>query len=287
MTVHFVYSKNTINSGDLACGYYRYFADKFQPYNVAIWDIGNIDFSKISKNDVVIIGGGGLLNNSDLWNYNINRLSQKSRYCFLFGVGFNAHKSGKIIIPLKLKNLRGLAIRDYQHPSQGKYVPCASCLLPELEKKYEIKRKYGVVKHFQHELSQELNLPMIMNDAPLDDILEFIGSSEIIITNTYHAVYWATLMRKKVILDAPFSEKFDYLRYPVVRFSGDLDKDEKSALVYDNALAETRALVYDYIEEILATCPPPSSSRKKRWTSLICNLVPVKKWRKILRCRWR
>ena len=287
MRVHFVYSKNTENAGDLSCGYYTYFAELFKKYQIVIWDIGKIDISKIAKNDVVIVGGGGLLNNSDLWNYNINRLAKKSRYCFLFGVGFNAHTDSKITIPLKLKNFREWAIRDYQHPSQGRYVPCASCLMSGLDKKYEIRRKYGVVQHFQHNLSRKFDFPLIMNNAPLMDILEFIGSSEVIITNTYHAVYWATLMQKKVILDAPFSEKFNYFKYKPVLFSGNLEKDVANAVVYTNILPEARKLVEDFIADILVEIPTMFLFEwRKRLIKIICLFVPIRKWRKLLRLRF-
>ena len=101
MKVHFVYSKDTENSGDLSCGYYAYFGEMFKKYPIVIWDIGTIDFSLVAKDDVVIVGGGGLLDNSDLWNYNINRLAQKCRYCFLFAPGFNCHYGQQISVMLK------------------------------------------------------------------------------------------------------------------------------------------------------------------------------------------
>lgn len=218
MKVHFVYSKDTENSGDLSCGYYAYFGEMFKKYPIVIWDIGTIDFSLVAKNDVVIVGGGGLLDNSDLWNYNINRLAQKCRYCFLFAPGFNRHYGHRVSVMLKTGAFRQWAVRDYHHPAGGRYVPCASCLRPEFSMTYPVVRKYGVVKHFQFDMSREFNLPQITNDRPLHELLAFIGSSEIIVSNTYHAVYWATLLKKKVILDAPFSEKFKYLKYPPVLF---------------------------------------------------------------------
>lgn len=287
MKVHFVYSKDTENSGDLSCGYYAYFGEMFKNYPIVIWDIGTIDFSLIAKSDVVIVGGGGLLDNSDLWNYNINRLAKKCRYCFLFAPGFNRHYGSKITIPLYWKAFRQWAVRDYHHPAGGRYVPCASCLRPEFSMTYPVVRKYGVVKHFQFDMSREFNLPQITNDRPLHELLAFIGSSEIVVSNTYHAVYWATLMKKKVILDAPFSEKFKYLKYPPVLFSGDLEKDAAQAVVYENALTEAQELVRNFAEDILRDCPTNAAgSFRRKAVKILCLLVPVKKWRKLLRLRF-
>ena len=287
MKVHFVYSKDTENSGDLSCGYYAYFGEMFKKYPIVIWDIGTIDFSLVAKNDVVIVGGGGLLDNSDLWNYNINRLAQKCRYCFLFAPGFNRHYGHRVSVMLKTGAFRQWAVRDYHHPAGGRYVPCASCLRPEFSMTYPVVRKYGVVKHFQFDMSREFNLPQITNDRPLHELLAFIGSSEIIVSNTYHAVYWATLMKKKVILDAPFSEKFKYLKYPPVLFSGDLEKDAAQAVVYENALTEAQELVRNFAEDILRDCPTNAAgSFLRKAVKILCLLVPVKKWRKLLRLRF-
>ncbi len=287
MKVHFVYSKDTENSGDLSCGYYAYFGEMFKKYPIVIWDIGTIDFSLVAKNDVVIVGGGGLLDNSDLWNYNINRLAQKCRYCFLFAPGFNRHYGHRVSVMLKTGAFRQWTVRDYHHPAGGRYVPCASCLRPEFSMTYPVVRKYGVVKHFQFDMSREFNLPQITNDRPLHELLAFIGSSEIVVSNTYHAVYWATLMKKKVILDAPFSEKFKYLKYPPVLFSGDLEKDAAQAVVYENALTEAQELVRNFAEDILRDCPTNAAgSFRRKAVKILCLLVPVKKWRKLLRLRF-
>lgn len=287
MKVHFVYSKDTENSGDLSCGYYAYFGEMFKKYPIVIWDIGTIDFSLIAKNDVVIVGGGGLLDNSDLWNYNINRLAKKCRYCFLFAPGFNRHYGHRVSVMLKTGAFRQWTVRDYHHPAGGRYVPCASCLRPEFSMTYPVVRKYGVVKHFQFDMSREFNLPQITNDRPLHELLAFIGSSEIIVSNTYHAVYWAVLMKKKVILDAPFSEKFKYLKYPPVLFSGDLEKDAAQAVVYENALTEAQELVRNFAEDILRDCPTKAAgSFRRKAVKILCLLVPVKKWRKLLRLRF-
>ena len=287
MKVHFVYSKDTENSGDLSCGYYAYFGEMFKKYPIVIWDIGTIDFSLVAKNDVVIVGGGGLLDNSDLWNYNINRLAKKCRYCFLFAPGFNRHYGHRVSVVLKTGAFRQWTVRDYHHPAGGRYVPCASCLRPEFSMTYPVVRKYGVVKHFQFDMSREFNLPQITNDRPLHELLAFIGSSEIIVSNTYHAVYWAVLMKKKVILDAPFSEKFKYLKYPPVLFSGDLEKDAAQAVVYENALTEAQELVRNFAEDILRDCPTKAAgSFRRKAVKILCLLVPVKKWRKLLRLRF-
>ena len=37
------------------------------------------------------------------------------------------------------------------------------------------------------------------NTTNLEQMVEFIGTSETIVTNSYHAMYWAILLKRKVI----------------------------------------------------------------------------------------
>ena len=47
----------------------------------------------------------------------------------------------------------------------------------------------------------------------LKDALSFIASGETVVSNSYHGVYWAMLMGRKVLC-LPFSNKFSRYRLP-------------------------------------------------------------------------
>lgn len=56
--LHYIHRLDYLNTGDLQCGYYKYF-DELYKFNMHIHDIENVNIRLISKNDFVIIGGGG------------------------------------------------------------------------------------------------------------------------------------------------------------------------------------------------------------------------------------
>ena len=45
-------------------------------------------------------------------------------------------------------------------------------------------------------------------------MLEFLGSSEVVVTSAYHGLYWATLLGRKVVVANMFSSKFAAFPFP-------------------------------------------------------------------------
>ncbi|MBN7813446.1 polysaccharide pyruvyl transferase family protein [Algoriphagus sp. H41] len=251
-SVHFVHRCNTINTGDLQCGYYKYFLTRFSNFNCYVHDLNSVDYSIIRYNDVVLVGGGGLLNNLSTWNYTINRLGRISKTAVIWSAGFNMHVDRKVKYEIDFRNFRLIAIRDFGHSSGFEYVPCATCMMPELLLDYDIKRKIGVVSHGSIALPEHLlRYESISNEYSAKDMVEFIGSSEIVLTNSFHVIYWATLMQKKCIVVSPFSEKFKFLKFPPVSYSGDLDFDISQTKIYPDALSDSKALVNGFVNKLI------------------------------------
>lgn len=245
----FIHCRNSINTGDMNCTPYLYFKDIFNRASIGFFDIINVDYNELKKDDVVIFGGGGLLNNNLTWNKKINELLKKNKNVIGWGLGFNTHYDQKEPEEsINFKKFKLITNRDLNHPSNLPFLPCVSCMMPQLDKKYSIKRKIGIIEHKDFPI--ELNFERKSNKEKLEDIIEFIGSSEIIITNGYHAMYWSTLMGKKVILYKPFSCRYDYFKYPPVRYSGNLEEDIKNAKAYPNAKKECRELTLKFFNKV-------------------------------------
>ncbi len=253
--LHFIHRIDQTNIGDLSCCPLPYFSD-FERFKVMKHDIYNINFSKIAPDDLIILGGGGLFNCLEEWNQNINHLLELCPNVIAWACGFNLHHNTSIQTPIAFDRFKLLSIRDHNYHDSFNYVPCVSCFLPQLTRKYRTKRKIGLIEHKQFPLT-EFEGERISNKAPLSEIIPFIGSSEIIITSSYHIWYWATLMKKKVILAHTFSEKFNYLPYPAVQYSGNLEQDIQNCQIYTNALKECRLanlLFFQQIKPYLKTC---------------------------------
>ena len=54
---------------------------------------------------------------------------------------------------------------------------------------------------------------MINTGQNLYLIIEILGSSDTVITNSYHGVYWATLLGRKVVC-IPWGSKFNMFKHP-------------------------------------------------------------------------
>lgn len=245
----FIHCRNEKNTGDINCTPYIYFKDFFDKYNISFGDLSHIEDMEITKKDIVIFGGGGLFNNNEPWNKNINHLLRLTPHVIGWGVGFNRHyDETQPLENILFNKFHTITCRDYQHPAGLEFLPCVSCMMGQLDNQYPIKRRIGIVQHQHYPIN--LDFEKTDNKSSLENILEMIGTSEIIITNGYHAMYWATLMGKKVILYKPFSSRFDYFKYPAVVYSGDLETDIKKTKSYPHAKEECRKLTLDFFQKV-------------------------------------
>jgi hypothetical protein len=218
------------------------------------WD--DIEYSIISPTDWVIIGGGDL--------YNVTAEAKVDRLLLWtggrvisWGCGYNIKKH-EPELRLQKKMFALYTTRDYDYRSAfgdpERYVPCPSCMYGGLSFSGERPnaRRIGVIEHKNHPVSVLGECCKINNSIAIDQILEFIRTSEIIATNSFHICYWSVLLNKPVLLlDSGFYEKYKHLKYPVVRYSGDLDADIAKMTTYPEALDECRKLNREFFRDIL------------------------------------
>jgi hypothetical protein len=133
------------------------------------------------------------------------------------------------------------------------YVPCVSCKMKGLLMERPIERRIGILDHIAFHNSPLMyeRVSMNLNSYSIKTILEFIASSEVIVTSSYHGMYWATLMKKKVILGIDWSTKFHYFKYPPVLFSGDIEKDIEKCKIYPKSLEESIQANDNFYNKIL------------------------------------
>ena len=224
----FVYRKDIKNCGDYWCTPQLYF-NEFK--NFESFDILNID-NNFQFQNFLILGGGGL--GKKLFQDKIQILEKikNNKKLICWGVGFNEIdylKSNKIITEIDLakkininhfNNFDLQGIRDFQLSFNYDWVPCVSCLHPSFKKirKNNAKKRIGVFSHHR----MELKISGIENEnfmsnygIDLDEKLNFLSNYEYIITNSYHGVYWAQLLNKKVLCFPVKSSLFNFSQKPV------------------------------------------------------------------------
>jgi hypothetical protein len=144
------------------------------------------------------------------------------------------------------------------------YVPCASCMRAELDAKFAVQHEIGFYVHRNHVMAgwdkNGYTYPTMSNQVRGDpltyfwNVLMFLGSCDVVITNAYHGAYWATLLKKRVIVVSPFSNKFlGFQNEPIIVDNVNLAlKSVELATSYVNALKESRALNIEFYRRVLA-----------------------------------
>lgn len=168
----FVHSVNFKNTGDSNCAPYRYFVE-FSKYNFSIMDIQSPLIDTIEKDDIVIVGGGGLMNFNETWNHQINVILEKSDNVIGWGLGFNTHYDyEEPREKINFDRFRYITNRDYLHPMNLPYLPCVSCMMESLEKRYEIKREIGIVEH--------QNFPIPLDFAKVNNMMDILEVAKLL-----------------------------------------------------------------------------------------------------------
>lgn len=247
--IHFVNRVDYKNTGDYVCSPLLYYWDFFKDYTIVRHDIDSLDFNSIHKDDIVILGAGGMINVTDSFNENIEKILDSCETVIGWSIGFNSHHgfNPKQSLIASLSRFKLLGIRDYNHSSGIRYLPCVTCKLPDLEKTSSIKRKIGAIAHKDFPVNGH-DIELISNSSSIDEITDFIASSETILTSSYHITYFCQLMKKKVVLINAFSEKFDSFKYPPVRNHNNIDKAKP--LKNENFLMECRSLNDEFFKEV-------------------------------------
>ncbi len=254
LNVHYLDVKNI---GDRSCAPVQYF--NFGP------DVIEADIKKFSVEkpvDLFIIGGGTLISDkNDAW-YKMFQLKQRNNTTLVYwGSGLTGNVGGfdytKFSINKWLKQMDFVGSRDVG--SKYPWVPCASCMERSLDELKYVKPKHEVV-FYENSRSAPLpikNQPLLGNNvATLKKALEFIASGEVVVSSSYHGVYWATLMGRKAIA-VPFSKKFYGFKHPPsylpINKLTDWRAVAKDAKTYPDALRDCRHANVIFYNKIMDT----------------------------------
>ena len=249
--IHFINRIDRDNVGDWNCCPLEYYYWYFKNYNIIRHDIGSVDFNEIDRDDIVILGGGGLFDVLEPFNQAINTFLKLCDHVIAWSCGFNTHnerlRADTELTPIDIDKFMLAGVRDYDHPSGAEYLPCPSVKALSPDKDRSPIRRYGIIFHRNLPEISELPYDSISNNESITRINDFILDSEAIVTNSYHCAYWASLLERKAIVVNKFSTKFDGFKYPPEFAEISLDDKEEAVRVID--LAFERASVYSGIME--------------------------------------
>ena len=192
---------------------------------------------------LILFGGGGLLDNDYFRSGWKDVMGASTAEMIGWGLGHNRHGTTRATYPDFLGRFSLLGVRDFDPdlPPRVDWVPCASCMHEEFGAPHEITTDVVCYEHGRHALGVS-GLPTMKN-TERDGVkaIRFLASAETVLTNTYHGMYWATLLGRKVIV-FPYSSKFHGFKYPVAMSTPEAWRSARAAAVGSpEALAECRA----------------------------------------------
>ncbi len=246
----FQHLRSTRNIGDKAATPARWF-----DFGAAtVQDFG----ARIPPCDVAVFGGGQVFNQT---TEALIYRATKARHRVAWGIGLRSIKRQTTEYDIFRHHLALIGCRDEGIPGTV-YVPCASCMAPRLTK---LAAPIHEVVLYLHGVKSETvqrpaGLPTRTNlEGTFADAIDFLASSETVVTNSFHGTYWAMLMGRRVLC-LPFSDKFKgFARMPALADPEDWLPAVKSAYALPGYLRECRAAnraFYDQVLDLAETGKP-------------------------------
>ena len=260
-TIKFVNVNFPGNVGDFYSTPLKYY--NFKKYNIEhVHYMDMVKRGRTIKNSLVVIGGGGLLfGDSDWLRKPILDIIKNNKVIF-WGVGHQTHgepwgeMSQSILDILDHPNVLLKGVRDiwYQLGLGDSYTPCVSCKHSLFDQFSTIEGKgIGCFEHTEYKIPLP-NLEKIDNSSSLEKTIEFLASKEVILTNSYHGVYWSQLLGKKVLYFGPknVNSKFIGLKYRVNNCNEEnyLNKIKQSSRI-DGFLEESRNINNEFYSKVI------------------------------------
>lgn len=254
-----IYRKNTSNTGDHFSTPTKYFDFLKKIRTLDITELPIDEFKKEIKGKIIIFGGGGFIAQEYFKEYMRVLTEADTELLIGWGIGHNVHGACDISYDEYKKSSKFdlLGIRDDTNVFE--WVPCSSCMHPIFDKDFEIKNKVVVYEHKNFPIRDtNFNFPKMKNNDDFESVINFLGGAELVITNSYHGAYWATLLKRRVLIIQPFSTKFFGFKHPLVVSNNFSIKDIENIPLYPNALKEAREanvrfakMVFDKLQKYL------------------------------------
>jgi len=213
MDVANVFRADDTNVGDWHCAPFRYF-DLGRAY-LDILDFepsteGHDESVKALADRHVVLGGGGLM--AKTFHPKLAHLAeQRPRLLSLVAWGIAeseyVDRSGGLVppypgpLPDYMSAFDLIALRDTggNLHSRVEWAPCVSCMAPAFDKHPKVTRHAVIYEHKSIPIPID-GLDRVSNEGrSLESKVAFLGSAELVITNSYHGAYRAILLGRRVL----------------------------------------------------------------------------------------
>jgi hypothetical protein len=255
-----IFRKDPTNVGDWYCTPFRYFPLGDQPAA----DV--YEEPLVEEGDTVVVGGGGLI--SENFAPYLERLAAAKKggvHLIAWGIGESLinDKTGGMVEPWRgplpdyLKKFDLVGVRDFG--TDYEWVPCASCMLDLFDRDYPIEHEICIYEHRRIPVPIDCKVRRSNEGEDIAATIEFLGSAELVITNSYHGAYWATLLGRRVIAIPNLSKMYRFRHAPVVCAPSQWRDRASDTQGYPTALDDCRAAnrqFNDKVQAVIGTTEP-------------------------------
>ena len=241
----------------------------------------------LQEYNVIIVGGGGLIGcYGSYWDTTIQMIGQNNKlFKVIWGAGLNSVSEPDQSLPDFSYVYQGFDVVRLRDSNTENPLLDSSCMNPmfdELDKPTSYK-KIGYFVHSSHpEFFDHINLTSykshnecfgyggiiennkctlpvyksILNSVTnLDLVKNFLQNVDIVVTSSYHGLYWSTMAEKKVIA-LPFMYRLAKVRlfqYQPTYYSGNLLEDIEKTVPYHNILDTCRINNVDMYNQVFSS----------------------------------
>ena len=214
--------------------------------------------------EVIVLGGGGLFLPL-CWQLYVQPLLDRGNTMIGWGIGHHhdnvhlgpdEHPSDwsasveRYRDDYPIERFRRLGVRDWN--TGLRWVPDASCMHPAFDATYSIDHDVVVYEHGMLE-----PIPLDGSEAVergrhgVRERGRVPRQWRVVVTNSYHGAYWATLLGRPTLVWQPWCSKFLLLRYPLPWVGPETwEQAATEAPVYPGALAECRAATLAFAGDV-------------------------------------
>lgn len=229
--------KGSNNVGDEHCAPALYFNISDRQ------DIRSCVTNKDTRFNVAVFGGGAIANTAKNYRKHVKYKA------VLWGVGNTSRGVFKEPLHGDYSEFTLAGIRDYNVKGMKnvRWVPCPSCMSTLFDQKIDPTEEYVYYGHKRMSPLGKMN----NDNMNFKEVIEYLSSGETVVTSTYHGVYWATLLGKKVICK-PFGSKFFGLKHkPLMTNDISINNIKKLKPVqYPDSLEECRNANKNFWREV-------------------------------------
>lgn len=250
--IHNVFRTDPTNVGDWYCAPARYFP------RLGNTTLDILHYGGEPLPGDIVVGGGGLVARTFHERMALVSASATSgQKLVAWGIGESEHvdRSGATVAPFAgaypayLARYDCVGVRDFG--TQYAWVPCVSCLLPQFDSPGSATNDVVIYEHKRIPIPIDEGFPRMTNaGSDIDQVLAFLQSGDLVITNSYHGAYWATLLGKRVVAIPNMSKMYRMKHAPSICNAESWRRYSQNARRYPEALAECRAANLAFADKV-------------------------------------